>query len=85
MIILRRLQLLWAVFRHKKTPWVVRILLLFGFAYILLPFDLIPDHLLFVGWMDDLALAIVLVMAALKYTPEAVLRQLVHKDKKDSS
>lgn len=81
MIIIRRLQLLWAVFKHKKTPWVVRLLLILGFAYVLLPFDLIPDHLLIVGWMDDLALAIVLVAAALKFTPEDLLDRLGNKDK----
>lgn len=84
MIILRRLQLLWTVFKHKQTPWVVRFILLLGFAYVLLPFDLIPDNLVIMGWMDDLALAIVLVAAALKLTPEKLLSQLTREsDKKE--
>ncbi len=84
MIILRRLQLVWSVFKNKKTPWVVRFILLAGFAYILLPFDLIPDNLMLVGWMDDAALAIVLVATALKFTPEELLAKLVkNNNKKD--
>ncbi len=79
MSIMTRLRLLWALIRNKQTPWVVRLLLVAGFAYILLPFDLIPDHLLIMGWMDDLALAIVLVATALKFTPEVLLTKLLDK------
>ena len=79
MIILRRLQLIWAIFTHKQTPWIVRLILIAGFAYILLPIDFIPDTIVFAGWMDDLALAIVLVAAALKFTPEELLTNLIDK------
>ena len=79
MSIIRRLQLLWALFKHKQTPWVVRLFLLAGFAYILLPVDVIPDNLVIMGWMDDLALAIVLVAAAFKFTPEELLAKLMAK------
>lgn len=77
MTLLKRVQLLWSIFKHKQTPWVVRFLLVAGFVYILLPFDIIPDSMLLVGWMDDLALAIVLVAAAMKFTPEALLAKLL--------
>jgi uncharacterized membrane protein YkvA (DUF1232 family) len=80
MIIIRRLQLLWSIFKHKQTPWVVRLILLLGFAYVLLPFDLIPDNLVIVGWMDDLALAIIMVAAAFKFTPEELLKRIIHKN-----
>jgi uncharacterized membrane protein YkvA (DUF1232 family) len=79
MSILKRLRLLWEVFKNKQTPWVVRLILIAGFAYVLLPIDLIPDNMPVVGWMDDLALAIVLVAAALKFTPEELLAKLVAK------
>lgn len=78
---IRRLQLLWEIVKHRKTPWVVRLLLVGGFVYILLPFDLIPDHFLIVGWLDDLALAVVLVAAALKWTPETLLADIIKKTK----
>ncbi len=84
MTLIRRAQLLWALLRHKQTPWVVRLLLVAGFVYVLLPFDVIPDSILLVGWMDDLALAIVLVLAAMKFTPEALLARLMDKIQKGS-
>ncbi len=85
MSVLKRLELLWEVFKNKQTPWVVRLIFVAGFAYILLPFDLIPDNVLVLGWLDDLALAIVLIAAALKFTPEELLARLVvkiHQEKK---
>lgn len=82
MMIWNRLRLVWAIFKNKQTPWVVRLILLVGFAYIFMPFDIIPDNLMIVGWIDDVALAIVLVAAALKFTPEELLVNLVTKIKK---
>ncbi len=83
MTIMKRFMLLWAIMKHKQTPWVVRLLLVAGFIYILLPVDFIPDNFIIVGWMDDLALAIVLVAAALKFTPEELLAKLIARIHKE--
>jgi len=51
----------WAVFRAKNTPRYVKLVLALGLAYILSPWDLIPDWLPVIGVLDDFALAALLI------------------------
>ena len=58
----------WHLFRNRKTLWqmmrevlkgsyrmsfVTTIVVLFSIAYIIFPFDLIPDYIPVIGWIDD--------------------------------
>jgi len=45
--------------RYRRIPWVALAALAAAVAYVLSPFDLIPDFLIPIGWSDDL-----LVLAA---------------------
>ena len=51
----------WAVFRAKDTPRYVKLILALGLAYIVSPWDIIPDWLPVVGVLDDFALAALLI------------------------
>lgn len=51
----------WAVFRAKETPRYVKLILGLGLAYIVSPFDLIPEWLPIIGVLDDFALAALLI------------------------
>jgi len=51
----------WAVFRAKDTPRYVKLILLLGLAYIVSPWDVIPDWLPVIGVLDDFALAALLI------------------------
>jgi uncharacterized membrane protein YkvA (DUF1232 family) len=51
----------WAVFRAKNTPRYVKLILALGLAYIILPWDLVPEWLPVIGVMDDLTLAALLI------------------------
>ena len=86
---LAKIRLIWHIFLHKDAPWSVKLLLLAGFFYLIFPMDILPDQILVAGWLDDLALAVVIYILALKITPEELIKKLVaginlHKDKKDS-
>lgn len=86
---LAKIKLLWHIFLHKEAPWSVKLLLLAGFFYLIFPMDILPDQILVAGWLDDLALAIVIYILALKITPEELIKKLVagislHQDKKDT-
>ncbi len=54
------------LFTHRDTPWHVRVLLLLALFYLVLPTDLIPDWLLGLGIVDDLAVVSLLVGIAVK-------------------
>ncbi|MCW5200546.1 DUF1232 domain-containing protein [Desulfobulbus sp. F4] len=45
----------WAVFRAKNTPRYVKIILAMGLAYIVSPWDLVPEWLPVIGVLDDFA------------------------------
>lgn len=60
--------------RDSRTPWYVRLLVLFIVAYALSPVDLIPDFIPVVDYLDDLVLLPLLIAVAVKATPAHVLR-----------
>lgn len=51
----------WVVFRTKETPRYVKIILAMGLAYIVSPWDLVPEWLPVIGVLDDFALAALLI------------------------
>jgi uncharacterized membrane protein YkvA (DUF1232 family) len=51
----------WAVFRAKETPRYVKLILALGLAYIVSPWDLVPEWLPVIGVLDDFALAALLI------------------------
>ena len=51
---------------QRETPWRVRALLIAALAYLLLPFDLIPDWILGLGIVDDLTVVSLLTWLALR-------------------
>lgn len=56
---------LWLAARHPGTPLLPKALCLAAVAYVLSPFDLIPDFFPALGWLDDaLALPVLLWLAA---------------------
>lgn len=63
----RRLQ------QHPKTPKLAKVCLWFAIAYLLLPFDLIPDFLPIIGQLDDAVIIPLLLYCALKLTPQDVI------------
>ncbi|MEI7917015.1 MAG: YkvA family protein [Methylophilaceae bacterium] len=63
------------VLRHPKTPVLAKIFLGLAIAYVLMPFDLIPDFIPVIGQLDDLVIVPLLVYVALKIIPNAVVNE----------
>ena len=63
------------VLRHPQTPWLAKALLWLAVAYLMLPFDLIPDFLLVIGHLDDLIIVPGLIFLAFKLIPAQVVSE----------
>lgn len=58
--------------KHPDTPRVSRWLIAIALAYALSPFDLIPDFIPVLGWIDDLLLVPLLLWIAIRAIPMSV-------------
>lgn len=61
-----------AILADPRTPKIARWLISGGVAYLLLPFDLLPDFIPFVGKLDDLLIAPALIGLGMKLVPQKV-------------
>ena len=58
--LLHRVRLLWMLLgdylsgRYRKIPWTAIVTCAAALAYVISPFDLIPDFLVPIGWTDDM-------------------------------
>jgi len=50
----------------KETPWQAKAIIVFAILYLLSPFDLIPDWIAGLGWLDDITLVSLLVAWGLR-------------------
>lgn len=44
--------------RNPKYPKLIRIAAALGVAYLIFPFDFLPDMMPVIGWMDDLLVVV---------------------------
>lgn len=58
---------------HPKTPMLAKALLWLAIAYLVMPFDLIPDFLPVIGQLDELVIIPLLLFLALKITPPDII------------
>jgi uncharacterized membrane protein YkvA (DUF1232 family) len=63
------------VLRHPHTPKLAKVLLWLAVAYVLLPFDLIPDFIPLIGQLDDLVVVPGLIYLALKLIPKTLVEE----------
>jgi len=62
------------VLKHPQTPWVAKLFLGLAVAYLLLPFDLIPDFIPVIGQLDDVVIIPVLLYLALLFIPQSIIQ-----------
>jgi uncharacterized membrane protein YkvA (DUF1232 family) len=66
---------LYLVARHRRTPWYAKVLAAAVVAYALSPFDLIPDFIPVLGYVDDLIIVPLGIAAVLRLVPKDVLAE----------
>jgi uncharacterized membrane protein YkvA (DUF1232 family) len=77
----RELLLLWRALLNSRTPLRVRLLIAAALLYAISPFDLIPDWLLGLGWLDDLVLVPLVLAWARRQLPPELAEELAAPDR----
>lgn len=67
----------WRLFRDRRVPLRAKAVVLAGVAYLLLPTDLLPDILPFVGVVDDITVLLLAGRAFLSMCPLDVVHEHV--------
>ena len=66
---------LYLVARHPGTPWYAKLFVAGIVAYAFSPFDLIPDFVPVLGYLDDLILIPMGITLAMRMVPPSVLAE----------
>lgn len=56
--LITQVQLTWRLLRDNRIPFWKKLIPFFGFLYVIMPIDIIPDFLVVVGQLDDLGIII---------------------------
>jgi uncharacterized membrane protein YkvA (DUF1232 family) len=72
----RDVLVVYLVARDSRVPWPVKVLAAAVAAYALSPIDLIPDFIPLVGYLDDLVIVPLGILAVVKLVPTEILAEL---------
>ena len=75
-VVKRDVLVVYLVARDSRVPWPVKMLAAAVAAYALSPIDLIPDFIPVVGYLDDLVIVPLGILAVVKLVPAEVLAEL---------
>ena len=75
-VVKRDVLVVYLVARDPRVPWPVKMLAAAVAAYALSPIDLIPDFIPVVGYLDDLVIVPLGILAVVKLVPAEVLADL---------
>ena len=75
-VVKRDVLVVYLVARDSRVPWPVKMLAAAIAAYALSPIDLIPDFIPVVGYLDDLVIVPLGILAVVKLVPAEILAEL---------
>jgi uncharacterized membrane protein YkvA (DUF1232 family) len=65
----------WLAARDPRTPWAARVLAVGVAAYALSPIDLIPDFIPILGYLDDLLIVPLGILAVIRLVPAPLIAE----------
>jgi uncharacterized membrane protein YkvA (DUF1232 family) len=74
----RSFRLAWQLLRDQHVPLITKLIPLGVLAYILSPIDFVPDAILGLGQLDDLAILLLGVRVFIALVPHGIVQQ--HRD-----
>ena len=69
------LRLYLRLFKDRRVPLWPKALVIVSLVYAFFPLDLLPDWLLFVGWIDDFILLILSLINLVRASPRPVIEE----------
>lgn len=78
-VVKKDIGLIYAAYRHPRTPWYAKLIIILVVAYALSPIDLIPDFIPFLGYLDDLIIVPLVISLSLKLIPRDVIEECRQK------
>ena len=75
----KRFVLFWRLFRDGRVPFLAKLVIPGILFYLALPFDVIPDFVPFIGFIDDLFVAILGLWLFLRLTPRAIFDEHIDR------
>jgi uncharacterized membrane protein YkvA (DUF1232 family) len=73
--ITQNLSILFIAYKRKDVPIIAKILVITAIIYALSPFDLIPDFIPVLGYLDDLILLPSLIYLSIKLIPKNIFEE----------
>ena len=73
--LIKNLRLGWRLFRDPLVPGLVKAIPVAAFAYVLLPFDFLPDAIIGLGQLDDLGVCLLGLTLFINLCPLEIVRR----------
>jgi uncharacterized membrane protein YkvA (DUF1232 family) len=70
-----RARLIWRLLRDGRVPWVWKLIPVGGLAYVLFPFDFIPDFAPVIGQLDDVGIFLASLWLFVELCPPDVVKE----------
>ena len=74
-----KLRLFRALLGDRRVPLIARMLPFLLVLYLAMPFDLIPDFIPVLGYVDDVAIVVLTLALMVRLTPRAVIEKHVRR------
>jgi uncharacterized membrane protein YkvA (DUF1232 family) len=79
------LRLSWRLMQDERVPWITKVIPVAAVIYVISPIDLIPDFILGLGQLDDLAILLLALKTFISLSPQPVVDQYLNSFKKGRS
>ncbi len=68
-----------ALLKDKRVPLKVKLVPLFVVLYLAMPFDILPDFIPGIGFVDDVAIVVLAIALILRWSPRPVVEELMQE------
>lgn len=69
------IKVIYMALKHKKTPWLAKVMAGITIMYALSPIDFIPDFIPVLGYLDDLIILPAMIALTIKMIPDEIIEQ----------